>query len=225
MVESDEVRTIFSTAFEAYPSLREIGCEFTHNEVTACLDWKIVKAFEEMREYVILREYFQRSQRIPTASQAVYFPNKCVNCHFLASRSPLANEIIATNRQEPCRLALLIFWNANTQLNGPESVLYRTLASQLKSALEITDLQTFWQKSFPVLMWIFLLGASVSSDRAERPWFLANMAEGMRLSGWTQWEWMRTILLRLLYLDNIYREVFERNWEEASALTVFPGAE
>jgi hypothetical protein len=89
------------------------------------------------------------------------------------------NDTVTTDRQEPFRLALLIFWNANTQLYGPGSMLYRHLISHLKSALERTDLETFWKESLAVLIWILLLGAFASRDRPECSWFIARMAEGM----------------------------------------------
>lgn len=221
---------MFRNAFEVYPTLRETGHDVLDSKFRACLPPTLIKAFREIREHIILNEYFQRTTQAPTVTQAAYMYNKCCNSQFLAVRSAVSKKDDEMDKgadvdtdhdpqtpgfQEPCRLALLIFWNANTQLHRPDSLLYQTLALSLKSALEQTHIRHLWEESFSVSMWICLLGAFATTDDGERPWFISRMADGMQIGGRTDWEWMRRMLHRLFYLEHIYRDDFEQCWMDA----------
>lgn len=216
--EIGEVQAIPSIAFEIYPILGEIGQAFVDNNFTKYLSQYLTQAYSSMRAVVILMEYLQKSQRPPTALQKSFYHCKVLNCHFLATQSLFEDDV--TDIQEPLRLALLIFWNATTQLNA--SMLYRTLAIKLKSSLEGKKFETSWASNTPILLWILLLGAFMSTGQPEYTWFISQIAEVSQRAGGKDWLWLKAMLQRFFYFEGIFEPSFKRSWEEAHQDRTFP---
>jgi hypothetical protein len=200
------------------PYLRDLGTALLMPAVAALFNWQLNQAFQDLREVVLYREHYHHKECPPPGAELDHFNIKSYNIRYLVLTIPFQMQTPVSNKQEPCRIALLIFWNANYLVGGPDSALFRHLTTQLKVALEKSDLQDFWVPHTELLMWALFLGAHISAGRQERPWFVMNLAGGARLLKVYEWTEMRAILLRFFYIDRVYRKSFEEVWQEASVL-------
>jgi hypothetical protein len=203
---------------DAPPFLRDVGTALLLPSVAALFDWQLNQAFHDLREVMLYREYYHHKECAPPAAELDHFNAKSYSLRYLVLTIPFQNQTPVSDKQEACRIALLIFWNANYLLGRPESALFRRLTTQLKAALETSDLQHFWGPHFELLMWVLFLGAHISAGQRERPWFAMNLAKGARLLKLDNWADVRTILLRYFYIDRVYQKSFEEVWQEARML-------
>jgi hypothetical protein len=192
--------------------------------MAALFGWQLYQAFHDLREVVLYREYYHHKQCAPPAAELDYYNVKSYNLRYLVLTIPFQNQTPVSDKQEACRIALLIFWNANYQIGDPASALFRRMTTQLKAALGTSDLQHFWDPYFELLVWVLLLGAHISAGQRERPWFAMNLARGARLLKLNDWADVRTILLRYFYIDRVYQKSFEEAWQEARMLVEVLGA-
>jgi hypothetical protein len=206
------------------PSLKDVGNALLLPPVTALFDWQLNQAFHDLREVVLYREYYHHKECAPPATELEYYNVKSYNLRYLVLTIPFQNQTPVSDKQEACRIALLIFWNANYLIGDPASALFRRMTTQLKAALETSDLQHFWDPHFELLVWVLLLGAHISAGQRERPWFAMNLARGARLLKLDNWADARTMLLRYFYIDRIYQKSFEETWQEARMLVEMLGA-
>jgi hypothetical protein len=165
------------------PHLKDIGKGILNPEVIAMFDCKMIQAFRDLREVILYREYFHCNECTLPVDEVEYFNNKSYHLRYLALTIPFERQTHTTYKQEPCRIALLIFWNANYLTCQPDSALFRALTTQLKSTLEQSDLELFWGPHHTLLMWVLFLGAHISAGQRERPWFIMNLARGAWLLG------------------------------------------
>jgi hypothetical protein len=200
------------------PFLTDIGTALLLPSVVALFDWQLNQAFHDLREVMLYREYYHHKGCAPPAAELDHFNIKSYNLRYLVLTIPFQNQTPVSDKQEACRIALLIFWNANYLVGRPESALFRRLTILLKAALETSDLQHFWDPHFELLMWVLFLGAYISAGQRERPWFAMNLARGARLVKWDNWADVRAILLRYFYIDRVYQKSFEEAWQEARML-------
>jgi hypothetical protein len=200
------------------PFLRDLGTALLLPSVAALFDWQLNQAFHDLREVVLYREYYHYKEYAPPAAELDHFNVKSYYLRYLALTIPFQNRTPVSDKQEACRIALLIFWNANYLAMQPKFALFRRLTIQLKAALEASDLQRFWDPHFELLMWVLFLGAHISAGQRERPWFAMNLARGARSLKLDNWADVRTMLLRYFYIDHIYQRSFEEAWQEARML-------
>jgi hypothetical protein len=200
------------------PFLTDIGTALLSPSVAALFDWQLNQAFHDLREVMLYREYYHHKGCAPPAAELDHFNIKSYNLRYLVLTIPFQNQTPVSDKQEACRIALLIFWNANYLVGRPESALFRRLTILLKAALETSDLQHFWDPHFELLMWVLFLGAHISAGQRERPWFAMNLARGARLVKLDNWADVRAILLRYFYIDRVYQKSFEEAWQEARML-------
>ena len=172
-----------------------------------------------MSTFISWREYYHLSRSHPNPEEMDYIHALHWRSHFSALNFPFEPQHAQNNMQEPCRIALLIFCNTNNQINQPGSVLYRTLAAQLSDTLERSVLESFWESSHGILMWILFLGAFITEGQPESRWFVMNIASGLRNIQINWWAEMETILLRFFYLERIHQNAFEQIWNDAIELS------
>jgi hypothetical protein len=200
------------------PFLRDVGTALLLPSVAGLFDWQLNQAFYDLREVVLYREYYHHKECPPPAAELDHFNAKSYNLRYLVLTIPFQNQTPVSDKQEACRIALLIFWNANYLVRRPESALFRRLTTQLKAALETSDLQQFWGLHFELLVWVLFLGAHISAGQRERSWFIMNLARGAQLLKLGNWADVRIILLRYFYIDRVYQKSFEEAWQEAQML-------
>lgn len=217
---SAEISQLIARALHQDPNLTKVGVGFFANPVVGILNVTLRAAVKEMRQTIILREYLRCGRERPSHYQSSYFHSKCMKGHFLV----LTGEIVLEGHigwlREACRLALLIFWNANTRLHGHNSILYHRLAANLKAALLATDSDRLDDQYWLLLIWIGFLGAFISRHDLDRPWFVTMISRlaGARPS--ISWNELSVELVQLLYLENIYGQGFKQIWDDAKSVSV-----
>jgi hypothetical protein len=198
--------------------VKQMGVGFSSPDVDKILGWRISQAFRDMTDVVQYREYYHSKQLQPVEAQLDFVNAKSYQFRYAVLSAPFEAREPASDKEEACRLALLIFWFCNYQMSQPDSALNRTLTAQLKSALLESDLKGLWGPHFELLVWVLLLGAYISAGQRERPWFVLNLARVLRVLHLKEWAEVRALLLRFYYLDRIYAKGMRDSWEEATLL-------
>lgn len=187
-------------------------------DVDNVLDWRISQAFRDMTEVVQYREYYHEKQLQPVEAELDYINAKSYQFRYAALSAPFEPRAPVSDKEESCRLAMLIFWFSNYQISQPDSALNRTLTAQLKTALQASDLKGLWGPRYELLAWVLLLGAFISAGQRERPWFVLNLARVSRVLRVTEWSQARAVVMRFYYLDRVYAKGMQASWEEATLL-------
>lgn len=121
--------------------------------------------------------------------------------------------------QEAIRRAFIVFSNAHYNVIHPSSKIGRCLVTDLKDALEATDLRACWADAAEALLWCLFHGAHMSFGQPERPWFvncLARVTSYLRLYDWTS---IRGVLIHYYYMDRVFRSSFVRIFEEVKIIS------
>ncbi len=211
--------SIFETIVsDVQASYRDIGTALSESPVVALFDLQLVQAFRDLREVMLYHEYYHSQTTPLPPAELDHFNIKSYNLHYLVLTLPLQTLPSASDKQEPCCLALLIFWNANYLVGKPDSALFRTLTTQLKAVLEKSDMLEFWGPHFELLMWVLSLGAHILGGQRERAWFVLNLARGARILKLGEWVDLRKVLLRFFCLDRVYQKSLEEALQEANML-------
>ena len=209
----------FASISCASSRLRQLGQAFFEPQIKEILGPQLVSIFRDMSTFISWREYYHLNRAHPNPEEMDHIHAIHWRSHFSALNFPFESQPMQNDMQEPCRIALLVFWNTTNQINQPESVLYGTLAAKLSDALEKSILESFWETSQGMLAWILLLGAFVTEGQPESRWFIMSIASGLRNTGVILWAEMESILLRYLYLERIHQKAFEQIWKDAIKLS------
>lgn len=108
--------------------------------------------------------------------------------------------------------------NGSYNLHNPASTFFRAMISQLKTALEKSDVRSFWNPAQKALLWVLCLGAQHSEHQRERPWFVVNIAMVAQLLGLGTWESLRPILLRFIFIPRLNESPMRKVWAEVALL-------
>ncbi|KIW62442.1 hypothetical protein PV04_10615 [Phialophora macrospora] len=198
--------------------VKKMGTGILTPDVDTLLDWRISQAFRDMRDVVQYREYYHEKQVLPVQEENDYINAKSYHFRYAALSAPFEARAPASDKEEACRLALLIFWFSNYQVTSPDSALNRTLTAQLKTALQGSDLKGLWGPHFELLTWVLMLGAFISAGQRERPWYVVTLAKVSKELKLKDWGELRELLLTFFYLDRIYAQGMRDIWDEASLL-------
>ena len=201
------------------PHLQSMAIGILDAEVRTRFSAKLIEAFQDLREVTLYREFFHTHNCRISAAEDEYFVLKSYHLRYVAISIPFddntsSNEPKMLGFQEACRLALLIFWNANLMSATPSSAFFRYLTTALKAALEKSELKTFWHPNTDLLMWVLFLGAHISAGQSERPWYVLNLARGSWLKGLREKDDFRALLMRFYYIDRVYAKSLQDIWEE-----------
>lgn len=210
-----EGRAASTPISNANPDLKQLGQGFLDPEMEAILGPQLVSIFRDMSIFILWGENYRLSSTDPGIARMDFFNCLRWRSHFSALNLPFEKQHAPNNMQAPCRIALLIFWNANTQVNQPGSLLYRTLAAQLRNALGKLVLYSSWERFQGLLAWVLLLGAFITEGEPECRWFAMNITSLLQNTGMTPWHEMEPILRRFLYLERTFQTGFERIWNKA----------
>lgn len=213
---SEDLNRVLFEAFQCRPSLKRLGSSLTQPSIIPSIGESLFQAFQSIRQYIILREFYVQTGKILSPENTACFHQLSWIALYSALRIPFDGPVAREKMAEPCRLALLIFWNANNQLNGPRSLLYTTLAQHLRQALRRIETDIMFDRSPKIWMWILLLGAFISYGNV-RAWFLSRMAHFIHRNQ-ISWQRMRLDLLDLFYIESIYEAGFSKSWQEAESL-------
>ena len=200
------------------PQLKRIGTRLLEPAIATLFDESLVQAFHDLREVILYREFFHNQECMLPEIEVEYFSVKAYETLHRALSIPFQFPRATSPQQEPCRLALLVFWHANYAIYLPNSGIFRSLTRQLKSALEQSDPQSLWQPHYRLFIWVMFLGAYISVGQREHPWFTMYLARAARQRGLTSSTDLKAVLQPFFYLDRIYRKGLQDIWDEASIL-------
>jgi len=200
------------------PQLKQIGTGLLDPGVASLFDESLVRAFRDLREVTLYRECFRNQECVLPEIEVEYFSVKAYETLHCVLSMPFQFPRATSPQQEPCRLALLIFWHANWAIHLPNSSIFRSLTTQLKSALEQSNLQSLWHPHDRLLIWVTFLGAYISAGQREHSWFMMYLARSARQRGLKYSKELRAVLQRFFYIDRIYHKGLEGIWDEVSIL-------
>jgi len=200
------------------PQLKQIGTGLLDPGVASLFDDSLVQAFRDLREVTLYREFFHNQECVLPEIEVEYFNVKAYKTLHRVLYIPFQFPRATSPQQEPCRLALLVFWHANWAIHLPDSGIFRSLTSQLKSALEQSNLQSLWHPHDKLLIWVMFLGAYISAGQREHSWFMTYIARSARQRGLTSSKELKAVLQRFFYINRIYCKGVEDIWDEVSVL-------
>jgi hypothetical protein len=200
------------------PQLRQIASRLFEPDITCLFDECLVRAFLDLREVILYREFFHTQECILPEIEVEYFSVKAYETLYRALAIPFQSRRTSSPQQEPCRLALLVFWYANYGIHLPDSAMLRSLTTQLKAALEQSGPQALWQPHYRLFIWVMFLGAYISVGQREHPWFMMYLARAARQQGLKSAQDLKTTLQPFFYIDRIYRKGLESIWDGVSIL-------
>lgn len=122
--------------------------------------------------------------------------------------------------QEAVRLAIILYSSAHYNVVQPSSSVARALITDLKEALEQSDLRNLWTDASNILLWVLFLGAHMSSGQVERSWFIAAMSKvrSLKMKNDKGWFAARRILIGCYYSDRVFMESLKKVWKEVETL-------
>jgi len=200
------------------PQLKHMGTGLLDPGVASLFDELLVQAFRDLREVTLYREFFHTRECVLPEIEVEYFNVKAYETLYRVLSMPFQFPRATSPQQEPCRLALLVFWHANWAIHLPDSGLFRSLTTQLKSALEQSNLQSLWHPHDMLLIWVMCLGAYISAGQREHSWFITYLARSARQRELKCSKELKAVLQRFFYIDRIYRKGVEDIWDEVSIL-------
>ena len=197
---------------------KAMGTAVLSYQVSTLFDWKIEQAFRDLREYVQYREYYHEQQLPPRPDELECIDAKSYQLRYAVLSLPFESRPPTSVKQEPCRLALLIFWSAQNQVLRSNFAYYRNLTARLVAALQASDIKSLWDPYFELLVWVLSMGAYISAGQRERPWYVLNLLRTTILLAIEDWESMRAVLIRHFYVDRIFSQGMQELWDEVSLL-------
>lgn len=200
------------------PQLKGIGTRLLEPDVATLFEESLVQAFHDLREVTLYREFFHNQECALPDIEVEYFSTKAYETLHRALSIPFQFPKATSPQQEPCRLALLVFWHANYAIHLPDSGIFRSLTTQLKLALEQSDPQSLWQPHYRLFVWVTFLGAYISVGQPEHSWFMMYLARAARQRGLTSATDLKAALQPFFYIDRIYQKGLQNIWDEASIL-------
>jgi hypothetical protein len=200
------------------PQLKQIGTGLLDPDVAGLFDEPLVQAFRDLREVTLYREFFHNQECPLPEIEVEYFSVKAYETLHRVLSMPFQFLRMTSPQQEPCRLALLVFWHANWAIHLPDSGVFRSLTAQLKSALQKSSLHSLWHPHDRLLVWVVFLGAYISAGQKEHSWFMMYLARSARQLGLKSSKELKAVLQRFFYIDRIYRKGLEGIWNEANIL-------
>lgn len=119
---------------------------------------------------------------------------------------------------EVFRIALLMCSVGSDGLRPPGSTFSRAVISQLRTALDRSDMTSFWEPAQEAFVWALCLGAQNTEGEPENEWFVMQLARGLQLLGLDSWGALRSLLLRHIFLPRMNEAPIRRMWHEANSL-------
>jgi hypothetical protein len=229
----------------SHPHLADLGQAFFDPSVETAIGPELLQLLRNMRGIMLWREHYRETRGNPSAAEMTYFHNLSWHTRFSVLNLPFTKAVCTLHDcsnaiEEPCRIALLIFWSASDQAYPPASLLYRNLASRLgmtfKEILAVNKLhgslclwELFDEHSHDILLWILLLGAFITHGMAletggddSQIFFVSSIAQYQRMSSKkskrSDWKDVEGVLEGFLYSARVFASVMEQRWVEALAL-------
>jgi hypothetical protein len=125
---------------------------------------------------------------------------------------------LPTPLQECVRLSLLLFFHTNLVKSNPHLYMMHYLISQLQASLFAANVPSdlsFTTSNTTVLLWILFVGALGSRGQMAHPWFVGLIRGMLAEMDIVEWEEVKGVLGRFLWLDKELNVGFRWVWEKA----------
>jgi hypothetical protein len=209
-----------ATNFAIHPRLSQLGQAFFDAQIATILGPQLLSIFWDVRTLTLWREYHQVEHTQPSIEHVEYCQTLNWRCQYQALALPFELRYSQNPTQEPCRITLLIVCHTSNPVYRPDSLLYRNSAARLQSALERPVLQSLREHAPNMLLWILLLGAAITEGQPECRWFLGELAICFWGVKSVDWVGVEDVVRRFLYIERIWRQRFERIWNNVLALSM-----
>ncbi|RFU27625.1 hypothetical protein B7463_g8700, partial [Scytalidium lignicola] len=104
---------------------------------------------------------------------------------------------------ESIRHTAILFSVAVTFALPPQSGIFQTLASRLKTIMEESKFDLCWQLCPETLMWMLVLGGIASAGTTERNWYVQNLAAVSAALKLSEWDEVEKVLSEFLWLRSV----------------------
>ena len=247
-ITKSEASSLLERISNSHPHLTDLGQAFFDSSTEAAISPELLQLLRNMRAVMLWREHYRKTRGNPSVAEMTYFHNLSWQTRVSALNLPFAKEARTLHHysnaiDEPCRIALLIFWNASGQVAWPGSLLHRNLASMLemtfKRILAASNVQAtlslwelFDEHLHDILLWVLLLGLFITHGIAleagaydSQAFFVSNIAQYQRMSSErcrrsNDWKDIEGVLGRFLYSKKVFASVMEQHWIETLELAM-----
>lgn len=210
----------FTRTLKKLPCLAYIGQAFYEPEITAVLGTTLASLYHDLRIFILWREYHHLNGTIPSSSEIDFFHALHWRSHYKAVQLLHDGELRHNGRQEALCVGLLIFRASAYQVIRPGMILFCHLSTLLIHSLENSDIHSWCMESHDqalLLVWLLLLGALITREQSEHQWFLDTLVSVLQCTEIDcTWAEMQGEIKRFLYLDRIFRVIFESTWRWVS---------
>jgi hypothetical protein len=197
--------------------LGDLGQGFYQPHIFSILDPRLYESIRQLREAMLFREFCAVMDPSLGPLQLRHFMYESIESRHrllkLPFLEPYCRGDVIEHRSESCRLALLFSGIVQRYLD-PSSIIYQSLACQIASALERSDLSSLWGSAVDLLAWVLFISAHLSQGTEAELFFHVYLARcGQRL-GWKEWADCRSLLINFFYTDRLHKRSFQSIWAE-----------
>lgn len=164
--------------FEMEPMFQKMAsCFFTASN-KRLIGPKLSRVITDQRKFVLFRTLCSRGRLVPSEEeiQAVYAQYMATIYQLLVRPSSKPTAEGLTPEQDSVRLALFLVTQPALSVSQPTSAFSRSIAKQLRSALEHTEMSKLWESSSSLLLWILYMLAHISYGEDQWPWIITHVA-------------------------------------------------
>lgn len=166
-------------------------------------------------EAMLFREFSTVLDPYLDPAQQRYFMYESIQNRYrllkLPFMEPYRQKDVIFYQSEACRLAISFSGIIQYYLD-PSSIIYKSLAAQLTSALKSSDLSSLWCPATDLLAWVLNLGAHMTEGQKTELFFHVHLAKcGLRL-GWKDWADCRSLIKNFFYTDRLHERSFRAIW-------------
>jgi hypothetical protein len=180
---------------------------------------EMVEVFQAMKAYTSIIEKYQNGSITEPDLRRISNQRNFVQ-HRLLSLLPAGKLDQDFRKSHPvyeiCRLAGLIFGIGIIFPLPAQTAPLPTLVKLLQAELQESRLESDWwfPDTVEVLIWVLTLGGIAATGLPNRTWFVAALSRVTVRSGLSRWRDLKSVLDRILWLDNACDFGGRQLWEE-----------
>ncbi|EAW13329.1 uncharacterized protein ACLA_053750 [Aspergillus clavatus NRRL 1] len=193
------------------------------------LSLPLLRVLHVMRDIVLYSQTYRESPASFHPGDHDFF--RVLNCEiehrllsyiytdFRSGGVPSATELDVHPVEAVTRVASICFLNQFLIVSPPSSGMARALTKHLKVAVSscFLSLQSNTPKDvYGLLAWALCIGAQASMGQAERPWFVARLAQLAVTCDWQTWDQFANVLVDYFYLPGVHEISWQSAWGETA---------
>ena len=198
------------------PALKLMASAFYTRANADLLMTEILQLISRRRKYALFKELAFIGYIDPAFPELEFFfaTQRSIDHYLLFMLFNTAVSPLTPIQKTVC-LTLFIFVYTTIVAFEPYAAYTRALTELLKEHLDQSPMSTFWAPSYDLCLWVVFIGAHISKGQRERPWFITQVARGIRLLALQDLHQMRETLLGFFYIDRFHDKSLREIWNEA----------